>query len=96
MGMFVASLIQPFRRTCSVVGRRLVHHEGISTDIRKRPIRLRPWDPWKSPYTYILALMPFFTFGLGTWQVRTYLVCTVLRTMIDLPSGPGEAPAVEK
>jgi hypothetical protein len=24
----------------------------------------------KSPYTYTLAFVPFFTFALGTWQVR--------------------------
>jgi len=70
INMFGPSHIQIFRRACSLVGRRLAHHEAISTDIRKHPIRLRQWDPWKSPYTYILAIIPFFTFGLGTWQVR--------------------------
>jgi len=68
--MFGHCRVQTFRRTCSHVVRRLAHHEAISTDIRKHPIRLRQWDPWKSPYTYILAVIPFFTFGLGTWQVK--------------------------
>ena len=68
--MFAPFYTRTFRQTRLLVGRRLAHREAITTDIRKHPIRLRQWDPWKSPYTYILAVVPFFTFGLGTWQVR--------------------------
>jgi hypothetical protein len=52
---------------------RKLQQDALSTNLRRGPIRAKQWDPWKSPLTWTLAIIPFFTFGLGTWQV-SYLL----------------------
>ncbi|CAG8756812.1 12447_t:CDS:2, partial [Acaulospora colombiana] len=49
---------------------RQLQQDALTTNPRRGPIRAKQWEPWKSPLTWTLAVIPFFTFGLGTWQVQ--------------------------
>lgn len=55
--------------------KRRIQHDAVSTQLRREPARAKQWDPWKSPFTWTLAIIPPFTFALGTWQVWYNLCC---------------------
>jgi hypothetical protein len=45
---------------------------AVSNEVRgpMDPTRVKKWNPWRSPFMWTIGFIPFFTFGLGTWQVR--------------------------
>ncbi|KAG9055714.1 surf-like protein [Serendipita sp. 407] len=47
-----------------------LQQHAVSNDLKSPPPKAKQWDPWKSPFTWVVAFIPIFTFGLGTWQVR--------------------------